>query len=456
MALNVRNPGRRANVIGLTVAAALGTVAAYAGVSLSGTKTGAALATITTAGPVLVYAAIIAPLAFPFGLYAILTPFDNLLNFTQFGTLTRLVGIATGAALLFYMLRNKSFCEPHRNLAIWLLLYLWTAASVFWAIDPKASLQLLPTAIQLLALYAVVAMMRTDLRGLRVALTTAAVGGVVAAFYGLFMYVHGSGVFQDRLWVRTGTSQLNPDHFAASLLMPVALVVVAGLWSRNIWMRAGCLLALIALGVAIALTGSRAGELGLAGLLIYLIIRDPHRLALAVISIATGVTAVLASSGEFWQRWGIAAQTGGAGRVAIWKVGLLAFKENWLFGAGYANFPFAYDHAFIHVYEPFYANWHRASHNILLNTGVELGVIGLVLLLLAWWGQFRMLRSIGATDPRYPVRLALEAAVVGLFIAGLFADIMIEKYVWLAFMLIALTCNALVGSREQLGEPVRA
>jgi O-antigen ligase len=148
----------------------------------------------------------------------------------------------------------------------------------------------------------------------------------------------------------------------------------------------------------------------------------------------------------YFDRWALAQQNGGAGRMSIWHVGLLAFKQNWLVGAGYANFPFAYDRAFIHVYESFYAQWHRASHNIVLGTAVELGAIGLILLVAGWVAQFRTLRFIQPADVRFPLRLALEGALIALFVSGFFLDIMIEKYVWLAFMLVALTYNTSVPS----------
>jgi hypothetical protein len=172
------------------------------------------------------------------------------------------------------------------------------------------------------------------------------------------------------------------------------------------------------------------------------LIRDRHRISLAIVTASLTILALGISGPGYLARWALAQQNGGAGRVAIWKVGWLAFKQNWLFGAGYGNFPFAYDRAFINVFESFYAEWHRASHNILLNAAVELGVIGLVLLLLAWYGQFRLLRFIPEGDVRYPLRLALEGTLIALFVSGLFADIMIEKYVWLAFMLVVLTRNA--------------
>lgn len=88
------------------------------------------------------------------------------------------------------------------------------------------------------------------------------------------------------------------------------------------------------------------------------------------------------------------------------------------------------------------AAWHRAPHNLLVGTAVELGIVGLALLFVAWYVQFRQLRDIPRGDEFYPMRIALEAAVIGTFIAALFLDVMIFKYVWLTFMLIALVRNA--------------
>jgi exopolysaccharide production protein ExoQ len=440
---------RRANSIGLLLIAACALIAAYASVALSGTKTGTALSLIVTIGPALLYAALTAPLAFPFGLYALLTPFDSILSLPQFGTLTRLLGLATGAAMLFFMLRTRRFGEPHPNLVYWLLLYLWMGASMFWAIDSQTSLELLPTAVQLLVLYIVVSMFRLDVRGLRVAVGAVVAGGILGAIYGAYLYHSGAAALQDRLWLRTDTSQLNPDHFAAALVTPISLAVVAAFWSRNLFVRAGAYMGVLVMLYAVVLTGSRGAELALVVLLVYLMIRDRHRVQLAIVTVLAAVLAFAGTGGGIVARWGSAALNGGAGRTDIWKVGWIAFKQNWLFGAGYDNFPFAYDRAFIQTFQPFYANWHRASHDILLGTAVELGVVGLTLLVLAWWGQFRMLAPIGEDDVRYPLRLALEGALIALFVCGLFADIMAEKYVWLAFMIVALTANATAATRTK-------
>ncbi|HET7815201.1 MAG TPA: O-antigen ligase family protein [Candidatus Baltobacteraceae bacterium] len=436
---------RRSNTGGLVLIVGCAIVAAYAAVALSGTKTGAVLGLVTTVGPALLYGAIVAPMVFPFSAYAVLTPFDSILDMNEFGTLTRLLGAASAAALLFYMLRTKKAAEPPRSTALWLIFYLWTAASMFWAIDVASAQDLLPTSLQLFGLYIVAAMMRIDIKKLQIFTGAVALGGVTSAAYGLYMYHTGAGIFKNRLFIHTDTSKMNPDHFAESLVLPVAICLIAALWSRSLLTKVLAVAGTVIMLATIGLTGARGPMLGIAALLVYLIWRDPHRKALAIGSSAlVALAVVITGPAYFFARWAEAGVNGGAGRVDIWRVGLIAFKQNWLVGAGYGNFPFAYDRAFMQTFQAFYANWHRASHNILLDAGVELGVIGLILLVLAWWGQFRLLKNIPAADIRFPLKLALEGSLIALFICGMFSDIMIEKFLWLAFMLVVLTRNAVV------------
>ena len=432
---------RRPQLVAVTIVSVCALLAAYALVQMAGTKTGTAIALLATVGPAAVYAALVAPVAFPFSAYLALTPFDNILDLGQFGTLTRLLGILSGAALLFFMLSSKRFREPPRATALWLLLFLWMASSIFWALDVTTAEGLLLISLQLFGLYLVTSMLTLSLPQLRIAAFGAAAGGVASSLYGLWMYATGEGMFKQRLFVHTDTSSINPDHFGASLLLPIAICLIALLWGRSALVRAGSFIGLCAMMATVALTGSRGAELGLAFMLAYLIWRDRHRVWIACASVLAGIIVMVVAGPTSLARWSMAAQTGGAGRASIWSTGLQAFKENWLFGAGYGSFPFAYDHAFISTFQPDNAHWHRASHNIFLGAGVELGIIGLALLLLAWWGQFRLLSHISENDARFPLRLALEGALVGLFVCGLFADIMIEKYLWLAFMLVVLTHN---------------
>lgn len=437
---------RRTSSVAGAVVGALAVAGAYAATALSGTRSGIALALTATVGPVLLYVALFAPVTFPFGLYAFLVPMSSIINIASFGTLTRLLGAVSAVALLFFMLRTKRFSEPHRGLAVWILLYLWMGASVFWAIDPTTALQQLPTALQLFGLYIVISMLRIDLRTLQQVVAFVVAGGAIAGCYLLYLHGHGGANFQGRLWLRNDSVDLNPDFFSAALVLPAGLALSGGLWARGFGAKIVWMGAFAVILVTMMLTGARGPELGLAAMILYLLIRDRHRWQVAIVSGVLLALGAAVAGADFAARWARATAGGGAGRTDIWRIGLLAFKEHWLFGAGYANFPFAYDHAFIHVFEPFYTNWHRVSHNILLGYGVDLGIVGLLLLLAGWVTEFRLLRRIDASDPRYPLRLSLESVLIALFVTGIFADIMTQKFLWLAFMLVVLTRNASAAS----------
>lgn len=432
---------RRSNVIAAAVIASAGTIAAYASVALSGTKVGVVLAAIAIFGPALFYGALTSPVAFPLALYIILIPFDNLLELNAFGTVTKLLAIASGAAMVFYMLRTKRSVAPPDVLVVWLLFYLWMGATTFWAIDTQSSVTLLPTAIQLLLLYAVVAIFPMDLGRLRTVVTAAVAGGLGAAVYGIYLYKTGSAIGGGgRLWITTDTSFVDPNHFSAALLLPLSLSVVGMLWSRRFMARIAYGICAAILLAAMGFSASRGALLGVFALLVYFLIRDRHRIPLAGATALIGAF-VLATQTSLIERFQTSLSSGGAGRIDIWKVGFAAFKEFWLLGAGYNNFAFAYDKAFLQVYQLHYAGFHRAPHNLLLGTGVELGLLGVFLVLLAWYGHWRILSSIPMDDPRYPVRLALEGALIASFVAALFLDMMVSKYLWLTFMLVLMVRN---------------
>jgi exopolysaccharide production protein ExoQ len=434
---------RTPSAAGAAIVAFLGLIASYAGVQMAGTKTGAALAILAVTGPVLVALSLFSPLVFPFGLYALLTPFDAILVISSASTVTKVIGALSAGALIFYLLRTKRAADPDLSVAMWLLYTLWLTSSMFWAIDSTRSLDLLPTALLLFALYAVVSLVRVNLPTLDTVSRFVMAGGVAASVYALYLYHTGMAIREQRLWLVTDNGMnWNPDHLSAALLLPVAIAIMTAFFGSSFWLRVAGLASIAAILPTIILTGARGPELGLLALIIYLIVREPQRARLAWPVVCVFVIAIAASAPSLMDRWSDALTTGGAGRTDIWHVGWEAFKQNWLFGSGFNNFALAYDRAMMSVFQPQYIGWDRASHNIIVGNSVELGIVGLALLLLAWWTQFRALRGVGPSDPRFRMRLLLEASIVGLFVSGLFADVMLTKYLWLAFMLVSLTRNA--------------
>lgn len=423
-----------------------GAVAALAVSALAGTKTGFVLALVAIGGPLAFYSAVVAPLVFPFALYVGVVPFDNLLSLSAFGTLTKFLGMAAGAALIFYLVRTKQAVRPSPSLMIWGALYLWAAATAFWAYDQTLVFGALLTSVQLVILYAAICVFPSDRSAVRWTTFAVIVGGIAAAVYGAYLFHNGTDIYYgSRLRITTDTGAIDPNHFAAALLLPIALCLSALLTTKKLIVAAGSIAALGMLFVGVTLSASRGAVMAIGFMAVYFLIRSRTRIRLIAITIATAVAAMAFSSQtDLWNRFTVAMSTGGNGRTSIWLVGLQALKQHWLFGAGYGNFSEAYDRVFLQTPHQIWdqANWHRASHDLLIGTSVELGIVGTVLLLLAWGSQFYMLRAIEPTEPEYPLRVAAEAAVLGIFVAALFLDVMTFKYVWLAFMFIAILRNA--------------
>lgn len=422
-------------------------LAAYAAIVLAGTKTGIALAMLCVIGPLALYAAIFWPLIFPFGLFVLLVPFDNLLVISSSGTLTKILAIVSAFAMVVWILRTKRQVTPDRPLLAWGALMTWMVCSLLWAIDPRDAYQYLATSLGLFALYAVMSFVPIRVRTLGAILIAVVVAGVAAAVYGAYVFNHGNDIAGGgRLFLATESSLsesstfINPDHFGASLILPFALVLGALSSTKNKWVRVASGLALVAITYGIAIAGSRGALIAIGIVFAYLVVRSRHRLPLAALGLG-GVSLAIALNPSILMRFANATSTGGAGRADIWKVGLSSLQHYWLLGAGYANYPDAFDQYFLTVSQSYYTHWHRVSHNDLIGTFVELGIIGLAIYLAAWFVQFAALRKIDASSPLFSIRLSLEASVLGLFTASFFLNTMTQKYVWLAFIVIALTRN---------------
>lgn len=425
-------------------------LAAFGAVALAGTKVGVALALLVALGPVALYVALTAPMIFPFGLFAIMVPFDNLMAIHAFGTVTKLLAICCAAAVAVRLIISKRYVTPDKAVLAWLPFLLLSIASLAWAMDPMNGLTNVLSLFELFALYALLSFTPIDRKTLGFVISAVIVGGMLAGGYGAYLFHRGGlSVSQDaRLFVTAGEQAIDPNHFAAALLLPLSLALMAFVEARRISLRVFAIGALGFIGIGILLAGSRGALLSAAVMLAYMTFRSRKRMLLLGLTIAGGGIGIAAFGQHIVSRFNQIAESGGAGRLGIWKVGLVAFSRHPILGAGAGNFQNAYNDAFLSV--PAFASmrivegahWSIAPHSNVVWVAVELGVLGLAALFYAWWMQYRSLRSIGESSELYPLRIAIEAALIGQFVAGLFLGTLTYKYLWLTFMLAMIVRNA--------------
>ncbi len=416
-----------------------------------GSKTFLALAVAVALAPMVIYAGARRPLVFPFGLFAMLAPMDELLGLSKFGTLLRLIGAASVAAMAFWMLKNKRWRRPPPALYAWLGVVVWMSLTLFWALDSTAALGRLETVLQLISLYVVISLLPVTLVDLRAVMFGTGLGGVLSAAYGVYYFHQNLASITQRLLLSNGQDVIDPNHFAAAMILPIAVVTVGFLMTPSPGVKLALVAADVVLLMGVYATGSRGGLLGVAVVFVYLVWRSRHRIHVIALMTLSVITSFFMPT-SIWARFSNALTTHGSGREDIWRVGFAAFERYWLTGAGLENFPVAFNRVYMRVFTPHGIGWARAAHNLLMQTGVELGLIGLLLLLGAWWVQFRMLNQIPENSNTYPYRLICQGALLGLFAAAMFLDIMYRKYTWLLFISASLTYAAWQSENQVIGQ----
>jgi len=143
-----------------------------------------------------------------------------------------------------------------------------------------------------------------------------------------------------------------------------------------------------------------------------------------------------------FQRLEQSGTTGGAGRIYIWQTGMAALKDFGLIGAGLGNFPSVFDKYSSHADE--FVGFRRDPHNIYLETMVELGIVGLGLLVLAVASQLRMAKLAQPSIKGIPANLriiACQAAGWGMLTASFFLGTLWFKTFWLPWIMLTLACS---------------
>ena len=384
------------------------------------------------------------PISITLGAFAFLVPFDVVSvvgNGREGTTLTFVAGAAAGLALMGTTLFRRKFERPLAAAVWWFLFIAWGGATILWAHDPGRALARLPSALVLVLFAAAAATVRITKKELNWILIGTIAGGCAAGGYAVKQYFGGQfyhSVTSGRSTLAVGANAVDPNFFAASLFLPLALAVGYFLLSKG-WMRRGLSMAASGLIVlAIFTTMSRGALVGLAVMLFVFI----RRLGVNVrILIAAGLIllSVLAVSDRLLARFDTAEESGGSGRMSIWPVGVAALKHVGLFGAGLDNFRNAYME---YLSE---SGVHRVrtyneidAHNIYLALWVELGIPGLVFLLMAYTSLFRSSKKARASGEQGRWLVPFEAAAWAMLVSCFFVGLHWQKSYWLLWILFPL------------------
>ena len=382
------------------------------------------------------------PLMAPIALYAALAPLDNLLNFGDGTTLTRLVALGAVTSLVLMCLHRGVMERIPRFVIAWVVALSWMIASTFWATDQQLAINKLLQIGLSIVILVLVALARSDRLDLYALAGTMVLASAALATYIVVVHPVGhAAVVNARVQVSNGRFSLDPNGLAAGLL-PSVMFCIALVASRvEPWLRLSAL-ALVPLISAAALeTESRGAFVALGAGLVWIVVRSRQRLA--AFGLLVGGIMLSIVQGGVWARFTEQDMTG-AGRTDIWLVGLQAFRDHWFLGSGIGTFPDAYNSAYLRVPHHFYIGWSRPAHDLLVQSFTELGIIGGAMVLFAFWRQFRELASIPSNDRDAWLAVGAEAATIGTVVAALFLDMLDIRSTWILPFLIALVSNVRV------------
>jgi len=396
------------------------------------------------------------PVAAPLGLYAGLLPFDVVLDIGQAGSLhihlTWAIAATVAGILLVRGLLGRNFVRPPYAVLWPSLIVFWGVISALWAINTERAVFRVPVIAVFLVLYLAAACVPVSEKELEVMGWLAMLGGCVAATTSLYELFHGISYAASYLKIKkeyvhelsgrgtlvVGDRQTNPNDFAATLILPLSLALGL-LPSARTWVRYFFLMGVGAvISAAIYKTGSRGGLLGTMVVLLVYLWRSRANRRLMMPLAAVGVILLVAPQTFFW-RFSSAVADRGSGRLDIWQVGLQAVGNYTFIGAGLDCFPDVYNrYAYAAAH---FAGYNRASHNMYLGMAVELGVVGILLLLGTLIGHYLLTANGHRADPDESSRLRLasyEGSFLGLLMCGFFSDLFWEEYFWFALMLLVM------------------
>lgn len=375
------------------------------------------------------------PVVSTFGLYAFLTTsFDSLPLLQGVSTLTRPVAVLAAGVLLIAGLMERRLVRPPSAAVWWTLFTVWAFLSIAWAINPQLPINRIPRALGLIVVYLVAVCFRPSRKELYWVCVLTVLGGAVAAGMGYLFGLEGGMQGRGRLTI--GDMDSNPNWLGRMVLLPLALATAAAVGLRGAAQRGfavGCA-GLLAVGIYISMSRSAlAGMIVVVMMLMYRLRARWQVLAACAVFLALSMT----MPDRFYERVGAVVSgedSTGSGRTEIWKVGLGALDQFWLFGAGLDNY--------VEVYRAELLGRGLTSHNMYLGMWVELGIIGFMLMVAGLAAQLLALQRRLRTGKGGLVAIALEAAFFGMLVQMLFSDLLWTRTFWLTLTLMAWAAQA--------------
>jgi O-antigen ligase len=331
-------------------------------------------------------------------------------------------------------------------------IFLWAAVGAPFALYPGHAVRtLLDEFFRTGIIVVVIAAAVRNMVDVRRLMMVYAIGAIA------FSLLAGGGGFR-----AFGGGGYDPNDGALFVVSGIPLVLYFIVQSRNLVTKLLFTVGLLACASAVVMSGSRGGFLALVAVVGFSLFGFKGvRAWVRVAVIATLMAGIgYSATGDFWERMESITDPDDynrhspGGRVEVWKRGVGYMAANPVLGVGINNFTVAEgQHPSIAAsIEQGRGRKYSAAHSIWVQMGADLGVLGLVALVLMFWFAIRLLWSPGGRlaargDPDLAMLGEMGRPLVGVLIAvGVGGTFLSQTYggiLWMPFAL-ALSVDKLV------------
>ncbi|RKD30077.1 polymerase [Thermohalobacter berrensis] len=348
-----------------------------------------------------------------------------------------------------YSLR-KSFLDV--PIIVYVIIILITTVTSY---NPQGSFRDLAIHLSAIGLVFVIVNIIKNKNQLNIILTTFIFTATIVALYGLYQYKVGVKI--DDAWVDVANNPSlrtrifsvfgNPNILAEYLIMAIP-VSLSFFWvSKKIYKKAIFSLTTIILTLALILTFSRGGWLGFAFSMFIFVLLIEKRLLLSLIPF--GIISFFAMPSSILHRImtiGNLKDSSNAYRIKVWDITLDIIKDNWISGVGFGYIPFRETFVkYIRTMNVYHA------HNTYLETMAELGIGGLIVLLILIFINYKYsILNLMKTEDRYikVISAGVLAGLSAILFHGLVENILylpriiITFWTLIAFNLVILNISS--------------
>lgn len=369
-------------------------------------------------------------------------PWEDSVQVSGVGTISRAVGLLAAVLWLAQILGTGRLRPPDRFHAAVLLLVVWNGLTMFWSLNPVATITGFSTYVQLFVLLLMMWELFTTQRAVELALQAYVLGGFVSVALILLNYLDDKPSY----YLRYGPPGADVDGAALILAlgMPAALHLAADRTSelsRHAVLRVVNFAYVPAAVFGIVLTGTRGAVVASIPTLVYSVVvlmrGGPLRRALgaAAVVVAVLLTVQYAPTASLDRIESASSELSSSGdlngRVEIWNESLAAFVRRPVGGVGHDAHRAAISIG-------------KVAHNTPLSILVETGVVGAVLFLGVAASTIHWLRRVPRGSSWY---WWTQLAVV--FLGSLSLSVEDRKAIWFFIGACVASGSASVAARTE-------